>query len=214
MPHSPKHDFELECRSKTSSPTPCLHADFDDDGKAVSLRDLVTRLRFSNAFRVGYIMIIVFAALMVLVAVLTDTMHTRWYLLLEAVLTLVFTGELATRLLIQGWQQFCQSKVNIFETTLCAVCILLVLYSTSADANTRTEGIVEASILASRYLAALGRFYFFLRNSPANQCSVSHRVEILHAGGYHAEAFDYPVKKAGSIWEPDEEDPVTGELLA
>eukprot|EP01062_Namystynia_karyoxenos_P074533 TRINITY_DN71471_c0_g1_i1.p2 TRINITY_DN71471_c0_g1~~TRINITY_DN71471_c0_g1_i1.p2 ORF type:complete len:310 (+),score=110.46 TRINITY_DN71471_c0_g1_i1:80-1009(+) len=159
-----------------------------------SLREVMTRLRFSNAAAATYLAAMVLCAVLILIAAATDTMNSLWYRSLEALLTALFAAEIGWRWYLQG-DSFLQKYVNVAEVALLAVCLTIFVLSLTNWSS--TEGFLEALLLALRYSAQCGRFCFFMRSIAYSRQMDPVELEQHHYGGGAA----CPPREAHS-WRP------------
>eukprot|EP01059_Diplonema_ambulator_P001567 TRINITY_DN11334_c0_g1_i1.p1 TRINITY_DN11334_c0_g1~~TRINITY_DN11334_c0_g1_i1.p1 ORF type:complete len:215 (+),score=75.35 TRINITY_DN11334_c0_g1_i1:32-646(+) len=138
-------------------------AEVDRKKEGISLKDLVVRVKFSSSVRLVYIGAVGLTALLMFLSAVTEGAHgSGWYLFGEAVLTLLFVGEIVLQMWLSGpLKYFSQSLTNILEFLLCVSCCMIFGLSLS---NRFTRMEFEALLLSLRYSAQLARLYFFYKS--------------------------------------------------
>eukprot|EP01063_Lacrimia_lanifica_P024631 TRINITY_DN32502_c0_g1_i1.p1 TRINITY_DN32502_c0_g1~~TRINITY_DN32502_c0_g1_i1.p1 ORF type:complete len:225 (+),score=87.10 TRINITY_DN32502_c0_g1_i1:89-676(+) len=147
-------------------------------GFLINKRDLLARFKYSMGFKMVYVVGVLLAAVLLLAALFggEHVHNTAWYFWCDAVLTFLFTGEIAVHMWLTGpGRYFKESNTNTLEFLLCVACCMLFGLSAKKQA-VRME--FETLLLGARYTAQLARLYYFVKTH--NLHHGTHRKLRLH----------------------------------
>eukprot|EP00668_Euglena_longa_P003874 GGOE01004538.1.p1 GENE.GGOE01004538.1~~GGOE01004538.1.p1 ORF type:complete len:211 (-),score=35.13 GGOE01004538.1:203-835(-) len=147
----------------------------------LTLKDYLGIIRFSRAYGCFYLGMVLLSIGVIIMSVYLPHPHPLWFIVLEGLLTILFSLEIFLQIAVQRGMYFRSSMFNNIEFALC-VASMVAYMEVIFQMNVQSYEWADILIITLRHTARTGRVLFFMRQHSRYRMSTFGLT--LHSGHF------------------------------